>query len=205
MSIMSPKLPCAVLLAVAVSRAQPLSERPQTSPWVYVGETGGAAAMCAASALVGGMMVYFAAGGPMNEAALGPAGVTGIVCAFFGCPTGAYLTGKILKQQGRFLPMLAYTAGAVAVSCGVLFVGAQISTHNVERERIKAIGDKTTVFGLVLLAATPLATVYGYNRSRPRNSFGSRFMPGSIGLRSVRDWDGTRLALLDVRLLSVRF
>ena len=56
-----------------------------------------------------------------------------------------------------------------------------------------------------LFVATPFVGVYAYNVSRPRDSHESRFVPGSVGLASVRDPDGTTQPSGNVRLLSVRF
>jgi len=59
--------------------------------------------------------------------------------------------------------------------------------------------------GVGLFIATPIAAVVGYNISRPRDTCGNRFLPGSVALGAVSDADGVTHPSLDVRLLSIRF
>ena len=125
------------------------------------------------------------------------------VLAVTGCAGGTCLVGCALEQDGRFLPTLAYTAGAGALAYGLL-LGGQTMLHGPWGYH-GVIGWSMIGLGVAGTAATPLAAVYGYNRSRPRRSYGSRFAPGSVTLGSVKGVDGLLHPALNVRLLSVRF
>jgi hypothetical protein len=59
--------------------------------------------------------------------------------------------------------------------------------------------------GAATLVVVPIVATIGYNRSRPRNSYGSRFVPGSVGLAAAQDAEGIAHPALDVHLLTVRF
>ena len=127
--------------------------------------------------------------------------------AVSGCAGGVCLGGNAFEQDGRFLPTLAYTAGSVALGAGFYAGGHEVAYGRVIKNYTVAqvVGLPLIGIGVAVLAATPVVAVYGYNRSRPRDSFGSRFVPGSVGLASVRDAEGIAHPSLNVRLLSVRF
>ena len=125
------------------------------------------------------------------------------VLAVAGCAGGTCLVGSAFGQEGRFLPTLAYTAGTGALAYGLLLGGQ--SALNGPWGYHGVIGWSMISLGVAGTAAMSLAAVFGYNRSRPRSSYGSRFVPGSITLASVRDADGLIHPSLNVRLLSVRF
>jgi hypothetical protein len=125
------------------------------------------------------------------------------VLAVTGCAGGTCIVGGAFKQDGGFLPTLAYTAGTGALAYGLLLGGQTMLNgpwgyHGV-------IGWSMIGLGVAGTAATPLAAVYGYNRSRPRRGYVSRFVPGSITLESVRGADGLIQPSINIRLLSVRF
>lgn len=123
--------------------------------------------------------------------------------AVTGCAGGTCLVGSAFEQDGRFLPTLAYTAGTGALAYGLL-LGGQTALNGPWGHH-GVIGWSMIGLGVAGTAAMPLAAVYGYNRSRPRDSYGSRFVPGSVSLGSVRDADGLIHLSLNIRLLSVRF
>ena len=123
--------------------------------------------------------------------------------AVTGCAGGTCLVGSAFEQGGKFLPTLAYTAATGALAYGLLLGGQTMldgpwGYHGV-------IGWSMIGLGVAGTAATPLAAVYGYNRSRPHGSYASRFLPGSITLVPVRGADGLIRPSLNVRLLSVLF
>ena len=125
------------------------------------------------------------------------------VLAVTGCAGGTCLVGSAFGQEGQFLPTLAYTAGTGALAYGLL-LGGQTALNGPWGYH-GVIGWSMISLGVAGTAAVPLAAVYGYNRSRPRSSYGGRFVPGSITLASVRGTDGLIHPSLNVRLLSMRF
>jgi hypothetical protein len=122
--------------------------------------------------------------------------------AVVGCAGGTSLVGSAFRQDGRFLPTLAYTAGTGAVACGLLLGGQTMLNGPFGYHGV--IGWSMIGLGIAGVAATPVAAVYGYNRSRPLGTYGSRFVPGSITLGSVKGTDGRIHPSLNVRLLNVR-
>ena len=130
---------------------------------------------------------------------LGIAGTLGLV----GCAGGTWLAGSGFNQHGKFLPTIAYATATSAVGLGLCLVGTQLRNHY-SPVRF-AVGEGMRYTGVGLFFATPFAAAYGYNRSRPRDSYGSRFVPGSVSLASVRDGEGIAHPSVNVRLLSVRF
>jgi hypothetical protein len=125
------------------------------------------------------------------------------VLAVTGCAGGTCIVGGAFKQDGGFLPTLAYTAGTGALAYGLLLGGQTMLNGPLGYHGV--IGWSMISLGVAATAATPLAAVYGYNRSRPRRGYVSRFVPGSITLESVRGSDGLIQPSVNVRLLSVGF
>jgi hypothetical protein len=183
----------AVLAAAANGQLFVQAENPRPSFGICAAEAGGGIVGIVLGAGLGwvtGMTLYFAGNDGWRAATVGV--LVGSSTGIAGCAGGTCLMGSAFGQQGRFLPTLAYTAGTFGVGALVLLAGTQTSYI-------------VSWAGAVVLASTPVVAVYGYNRSRPRDSYGSRFVPGSVGLASVRDAEGIAHPSLNVRLLSVRF
>ena len=133
-------------------------------------------------------------------------GVTPLL-ALTGCAGGTCIVGSAFGQGGKFWPSLGYATGSAALGLGIYAFGQVLAYRGGIRNynTAHAVGWTVSGIGIGVAAATPFAAVYGYNRSRPRESLTGRFMPGSIGLRPETDADGTTYASLDLRLLNVEF
>jgi hypothetical protein len=190
----------AVLLTAANGQSLVPSENPKPSFGIHAAETGGG--------LLGGLGLGFAAAlaefyivgpndpGPQMTRIL----VVGVPFGVVGLAGGTTLVGSAFHQQGKFWPTLAWSAGSVAAGLALAAGGFYLGNNDVG-----PIGSLAPVVVAIGLAAPPILTTVGYNRSRSQNSFGSRFVPGSVGLASVRDAEGIAHPSLNVRLLSVRF
>lgn len=130
---------------------------------------------------------------------LGIAGTLGLV----GCAGGTWLAGSGLNQHGKFLPTIAYATATSAVGLGLCLGGTQLKNRSSSVGY--HVGEGMVYSGVGLFIATPIAAVVGYNLSRPRDAYGSRFLPGSVALDAVRDEDGVVHPSVNVRLLSARF
>ena len=69
----------------------------------------------------------------------------------------------------------------------------------------QVVGWSVIGLGIGAFVATPIASAYGYNRSRPREDLGGRFVPGSVALGMRRNHEGARYCVVDVHLLDLRF
>ncbi len=203
-----PRLPIIVtglllaLLTATIANGQ-TSEVPRREPsfGIYAAETGGALAGVVVGAGFGVAIGIMSGGNNTNRmAAIGV--LFGIPAVLAGCAGGTYIVGSAYHQDGRYLPALGWTAGAATLGVVLLDAGTWVYVTS----RIGAGGGAAVSgLGIAVLAATPIATVVGYNLSRPRVSVGSRFLPGAVALGSVMDADGVGHASLDVRMLTVRF
>jgi hypothetical protein len=130
--------------------------------------------------------------------------VVSFTAASVGCAGGTYGLGAAFQQDGKFLPTLAYSACAVVGGGGLYYFGTLVKHGDVSAGQAN-IGFGMTYVGVAAVVLAPVIGTIGYNHSRPRNSYGSRFVPGSVGLSSVRDGEGIVHPALDVQLLTVRF
>jgi hypothetical protein len=131
-------------------------------------------------------------------------GVISFPVAAVGCAGGICGLGAAFRQNGKFLPTLAYGACAAVGGCGLYYAGTLVKHGDVSASQANIGFGMTYVGGAAVVLAPVIATI-GYNRSRPRDTYGSRFVPGSVGLASVRDAEGIVHPALDVHLLTVRF
>ncbi|MCX6841600.1 MAG: hypothetical protein NTX53_04890 [candidate division WOR-3 bacterium] len=202
---MSSYLKVMVLLAVVAATIVDgqTYETPRREPnfGIYAAEAGGAVA----GALVGacfGVAIGIGSGGNNTNRMLAIGGLFGIPAVLAGWAGGTCVAGNAFQQHGRFLPTLGWTAGTATLGVVLLDAGTWVDvTSRIGPGGGAAVSD----LGLAVLAAMPIITVYGYNLSRPRDSYGSRFVPGSVGLASVRQIDGTKRPSVNIRFLSVRF
>lgn len=187
------------IVAATSTSAQGLSPMPTPSSsrgpnfGIYAAEAGGALAGAVVGVGLGiatGVALSFVWNDGTQAALVG--GFVGVTAATTGCAGGAYVVGGTFRQDGRYLPTLAWTAGTVALGAGLVAVGSRTKVD-------------LTAVGVVVLATTPIVTTYGYNRSRPKETISGRLLPGSFALRPVRDADGVAHPSLDVRLVNVRF
>ena len=181
-------------------------ENPNPSFGIFAAEAGGG--IVGALGLGGGFAlatIFYPAWiddeGPIHWRTEALAGIS-VSLALVGCAGGTYVIGSAFDQGGKFLPTRAYAAGTSAIGLGLIMGGTQLVNGNSISNDVH-LGMSYT--GIALLAATPVVAAYGYNRSRPRGSLSRRFVPGSVGLASVRDAEGIAHPSLNVRLLSVRF
>ena len=202
-----------VLLLATVASADGLSYEPQqrrkATLGIYAAEAGGA--------LAGGVVLgfgSFALAGyvlfPSDELTLASAvslfGVSPLL-ALTGFAGGTCIVGSAFGQEGKFWPALGYAAGSAALGLGLYAFGQVLAYRGGIRNynTAHAVGWAVSGIGIGVAAAMPFAAVYGYNRSRPRESLTGRFLPGSIGLRPEMNPDGTTFTSLDVRLVNVEF
>ena len=197
----------ALLLVAATANGQTLeTPRREGNIGIYALEAGGATV----GALLGfglGMGTAFALwmSGTSEDQTMLPAALVGVPATIAGCAGGAYLMGSAFQQEGQYLPTLCWSTGGLAAGAALVIGGTQIQNSDIQVGTVNQIGYYTAVVGYLVLLATPEITTYGYNRSRPPDSYGSRFVPGSAGLASVRDAEGVAHPSLNVRLLTVRF
>jgi hypothetical protein len=187
-----------LVITVAHSSAQLPNERPRPEPTFLTYATEGAGGY--AGAMLGGTAGWFIAGLMYpwgGDAGIRMIAALGFFGAVLGCAGGTYGIGSAFRQDGRFLPTLGYTAVASVVGGGLCLAGIQ-SWGTPAGRTVRTVGAATLVI-------VPVIATIGYNRSRPRDSYGSRFVPGSVGLASVRDAEGIAHPALDVHLLTVRF
>jgi hypothetical protein len=188
----------ALLLVTTVARssAQLPNERPRPTILTYTAEAAGGYT----GAVLGAAVGYFA------SALMCPWGgnsffrtmaLVGLPSAALGCAGGTYGIGSAFRQDGRFLPTLGTTAVATAVGGGLCWTGAQ--------SYATPVGKGMLAVGAVTLVLTPFISTQAFNRSRPRDMHGSRFVPGSVGMAVVRNAEGIVHPALDVHLLTVRF
>jgi hypothetical protein len=201
---MKTRLKAAALLAVLVAAAngQPSvqAENPKPSFGIYAAETGGGflGELAAATAVTLAVYGFAAANGAdfFDEsswpyAVLWAAALVPAVPA--GSAAGAYIVGHHYGGDGEF-----WAAGLGGLAGLMVFaLGAQITDGSSSTASIP-------IYALAVVSPAVGATV-GYNLSRTRVSYGSRFMPGSVGLAAVRDAKGIAHPSLKVHLLSVRF
>ena len=110
------------------------------------------------------------------------------------CAGGVGITGRLYGHNGRYWPAFWGAEIGMPVFLGLSYLAWEGPVPDAIRIPAFAVG----------LLAPPIGAVIGYNRSRPRDSFGSRLAPGSVGVGMTRDWDGARHPSLDVRLLSFK-
>jgi len=198
----------ALLVAAATANGRPFgpTENPRPSFGICAAEVGGGLACGVLGLVIGGGIGGFVFFNPASEmSAFAGAVMVGFPTALVGCAGGTYAVGSAFGQDGRFLPTLAYTAGAFVVAAGFTIGGIQVVNSDINNGTAFNVGMGMTYLGAAVFVAAPVVATYGYNRSRPRDSYGSRFVPGSVDLALVRDAEGIAHPSLNVRLLSVRF
>ena len=199
----------AALLVVAVTaNGQTFGPAENTGPsfGICAAEVGGGLAGEVLGLIIGGgigAVMFFST---VNDFSAGAGAIAvGTPVALVGCAAGTYALGSAFGQGGRFLPTLVYTAGTFVVGAGLCIGGIQVVNSDINNETAFNVGWGMTYLGAAVFASAPAVATYGYNRSRPRDSHGSRFVPGSVGLSSIRDAEGIAHPSLNVRLLTVRF
>jgi hypothetical protein len=199
-----------VFLGGVTAGELPYEAAPQeTGLGVYAGELGGSlVGAIAVGGTFAAVTLFYPAwtddARPIDWSPQVLAGVSGSL-ALLALAGGTCIVGKALDQGGKFLPTLAYATGTSAIALGLCLGGTQLRNHN-SRESIGfSAGSGMLYSGVGLFIATPIAAVVGYNISRPRDTCGNRFLPGSVALGVVSDADGVTHPSLDVRLLSIRF
>ncbi len=213
MSAMTTSLRTVVLVALlgvaATANGQPL-ESPRREPnlGIYAAELGGGIVGGAACGAGLGLLTFYVA--TKTRASIEEA-ATAVACALYaggaaGCAGGTYLMGSSFGQDGKLLPTAAWAGGTTAVGMALIIAGSRVYAHDPSSYPAARIGSAVSLTGAaVVYVAAPVMATVGYNLSRPRDSLGSRLVPGSVGLASVRDAEGIAHPSLNVRLLSVRF
>jgi hypothetical protein len=193
-----------LVVTMARSSAQLPNERPRPEPTflTYAAEGAGGYAGALVGAAAGWLTgsILYPWGGPYLEVWLG----VGVPAALLGCAGGICGLGTAFRQNGKFLPTLAYGACAAVGGAGLYYFGTLVKHGDVPAWQGNT-GLGMMYVGAAAVVLAPAIATYGYNRSRPRNSYGNRFVPGSVGLASVRDAEGIVHPALNVHLITVRF
>ena len=188
-----------VLLAAAANgQSLVAAQNPQPSFGVYAAETGGGF-LGELAAVVGVSLAVFGVGEAtgadwFDESSI-PYGILWVAALVPAIPAGsaggACIVGHHYNGDGKF--WAAGLGGLAGMGTGLVVAALGHSVLN-----------GIPSYAVAVVGPAVGATV-GYNLSRTRDSYGSRFIPGSVGLASVRDAAGIAHPSLNVRLLSVRF
>ena len=204
---------CPLLFALAAAQEpfpipEPISAR-KASFGIYAAEAGGGIALAGLGLACSGLLALGYWGNNEGEAQ----GATTIlfvaspILGLTGCAGGTCIAGSAFGQNGRFLPALAHATVTAALGVGLWWGGTRLAYYGVidNYHTAQAVGWPVICLGIGTIAATPVAAVYGYNRSRPPERVGGRFVPGSVALGTVRDSSGDLQPTVDFCLVGFRF
>lgn len=187
---------------------EPISAR-KPSLGIYAAEASGGIALTALGLAVSGILSLGYWGNNENNVrgAVTVLYVASPLLGLTGCAGGTCIAGSAFGQDGRFLPTLAYATATATLGAGLYWGGRQLAYGGVidNYRTAKVVGWSVMCLGIGAVAATPVASVYGYNRSRSHEKVGGRFLPGSVALGTARDPSGGLHPALDVRLVDYRF
>jgi hypothetical protein len=166
---------------------------PRTSFGIHAAEVGGGLVGLVVAAGSSAALGYVAVVGNDMHPEMEPAVlVVSAAVGIAGCAGGICLVGSAFHQEGRFWPTFGY--GAASFGMGALFLAAG-----------SQVFFPLGWVGAAAIVATPVVATWGYNRSRPRDAFGSRFLPPTIDLTTETRFDHTKVTTTRVELLRLAF